>query len=535
MMWKFFLPFLWPFSNTIKKNNNMRNIKPLLIFGMLMTLPLCSYSQLKSNEDSKKPRVIITCDPELDDNNSLIRFLLFSTDYRVEGLIYASSQFHWKGDGHGTKWAVPNREYSRAGMEYSPMESYRWDPNERFIDDQMDAYEKVYPNLVVHNPSYPTPEYLRSKVRVGNVEFDGDFSKDTPGSELIKQVLLDDCPDPVFVNAWGGGSTIARALKSIQDIYEHDSAWQKIREKIYNKVILCMSGDQDDTDAKYIKVFWPNFKRMETSSMNVGLSYGAQSRAAEEDKEYYSSEWMQENIRSKGPFGEMYRVWGDGKQMCKGDRFDFFGISGYTAEELRKQGYVVWTSIQPKGSFLGEGDTYCFLNIIGNGLRGHEDPTFGGWCGGRINLPEDAKKLDRMKQAQYINEHFPLPDFTPAVMNGLAARFKWSVTPQYKDANHEPVIEGEQSLTGKPGETLKLKYKVTDPDKDAVTVSWWPYRSACTYTGEITVDSPSSANTTFTIPVDTKSGDTIHLILEATDNGKPQLCHYHRLIITVKD
>ena len=34
-----------------------------------------------------KPRIIITADPELDDNNSLIRFLLYSTDFRVEGLI----------------------------------------------------------------------------------------------------------------------------------------------------------------------------------------------------------------------------------------------------------------------------------------------------------------------------------------------------------------------------------------------------------------------------------------------------------------
>ena len=38
----------------------------------------------------EKPRVIITADAELDDSNSLIRFLLFSTDYKVEGLIYTS-------------------------------------------------------------------------------------------------------------------------------------------------------------------------------------------------------------------------------------------------------------------------------------------------------------------------------------------------------------------------------------------------------------------------------------------------------------
>src|SRR4051812_18630156 len=41
----------------------------------------------------RKPRVVVTTDPELDDSNSLIRYLLYSTDFRTEGLVYASSQF----------------------------------------------------------------------------------------------------------------------------------------------------------------------------------------------------------------------------------------------------------------------------------------------------------------------------------------------------------------------------------------------------------------------------------------------------------
>ena len=36
---------------------------------------------------------------------------------------------------------------------------------------------------------------------------------------LIRDVLLDDDPSPVYLLAWGGASTIARALKSIQDRY----------------------------------------------------------------------------------------------------------------------------------------------------------------------------------------------------------------------------------------------------------------------------------------------------------------------------
>ena len=83
---------------------------------------------------------MITADPELDDNNSLIRFLLFSSDVQVEGLIYASSGFHWKGDGKGTKWFVPGREYNRFGLDTCPCTSWRWAKDERFIDDAVEAF-----------------------------------------------------------------------------------------------------------------------------------------------------------------------------------------------------------------------------------------------------------------------------------------------------------------------------------------------------------------------------------------------------------
>lgn len=513
----------------------MKISKNIFVAALLSLLPLTGASgQQPTPVRADKPRVIITCDPELDDLNSLIRFLLFSTDYRVEGLVYASSQYHWKGDGKGTRWYVPGREYSRGGMDLGPMESWRWTPGERFIDEAVEAYAEVYPCLKVHDAAYPTPEYLKSRIRVGNIEFDGEMSKDTPGSELIKAVLLDDVPGPVFVNAWGGASTIARALRSIQDIYEHGESWEEIRTKVTQKTILSLSGDQDDTYARYIKPFWPGIRVMEADPMAVGLVYNAQMRASEESRHYYSPEWMQQNIRSKGPLGAMYRVWGDGKQMVKGDKFDYFGLSGLTEEQLREQGYVVWTPVQPQGSFLAEGDTFCYLNLIDNGLRGHEDPTYGGWCGGRLVLPDSVSRLPRMEQMKYKLEHYPMPDFTAPVMNSLAARLQWSVTPAYKDANHVPQIEAPLSLTGRPGEILKIKCKVTDPDRNEVSLKWWSYVQACTYRGKVSVDNPTAATTTFTVPTDARPGDTIHLILEATDNGTPQQTRYHRLIVTVE-
>src|ERR1051325_6540052 len=129
--------------------------------------------------DARKPRVVVTTAPELDDSNSPLRYLLYSPDFRTEGLVYASSQFHWKGDGTGKTWSVAGREYTRFGLDLCPCESWRWAPGEPVIEDAVDIYEQVYPNLRVHRPDYPSPQELRSKIRWGNVEFDGDMSKDT--------------------------------------------------------------------------------------------------------------------------------------------------------------------------------------------------------------------------------------------------------------------------------------------------------------------------------------------------------------------
>ena len=67
-----------------------------------------------------------------------------SDGYQTEGLNYASSQFHWMGDGTGKRLNVPGREYNRNGLSFGPCTSWRWDPRERFFDDIVDAYEKAY-------------------------------------------------------------------------------------------------------------------------------------------------------------------------------------------------------------------------------------------------------------------------------------------------------------------------------------------------------------------------------------------------------
>lgn len=497
-----------------------------------------------------KPRIIITADPELDDNNSLIRFLLYSTDVQVEGLIYASSQFHWKGDGQGTKFMVPGREYTRYGLNLCPCESYRWRKDERFIHDAVEAYEKVYPNLIRHNAQYPHPDYFKSRIKYGNIDFEGDISKDSEGSDFIKRLILDDVPGPLFITAWGGLSTVSRALKSIEDQYRGTPDWNTIQKKIYSKVVLLPSGDQDGTNASYIQPHWPAMDvRQYHNGPNYG--YGAQLVAKEQHKKYLTPTWMTANIRSKGPLGALYRVWGDGKQMVEGDRFDYFGMDGNTDAELKAKGYIVWMPVQPKGSWLGEGDNPTFMNLLSNGLLGWEKDSPGGW-GGRPFHPNpqtyvdpfsndtskvkdlviSASTLKRLDQGEAELELFP--DFFAAAQKDFAARIDWSVKGDFKSANHPPIItlRGKNVITIKAGQEITLDAVVKEPDGNGISAHWWQFRTF-KHTTKLDVQPTEGLKAVINIPPTASVGDTFFMVLEVRDDHPAFLTTYQLVKIVV--
>ncbi|MFC4012575.1 DUF1593 domain-containing protein [Nonomuraea purpurea] len=478
--------------------------------------------------DDERPRVILMHDPELDDQNTLIRYLLYGNEFNTEALIYASSGVHWAGDGKGTKWFVPGREYTRFGLNLCPCASWRWKPGERFIHEAVDIYERVYPNLRTHAGGYPDPRQLKSRILNGNIEFDGDISKDSPGSDLIKRSLLDNRPGPVYLLTGAGQSTIARALKSIKDQYENTPQWPAVYKKVSQKAIIQSFGDQDDAYAKYIEPNWPDIEFRQMATQIWG--YGARSAVLPEDAGYLSAAWTKANVSQVGPFGEFYRVWGDGKQMVPGDIFDHFGFSGLTSEQLRAMGYVVWTPPQEKGSWISEGDTSIFMNLLDNGLRGHVDASYGGW-GGRSGSDVDPGGTP---SADYASTRW-----FGAAQDDFSARMKWTVTPRYFAANHRPSVKviGQLDRSVRRGQVVTLVGRTADPDRNAVTSKWWQYTDADTYPGAVplTQSSPGRDLTKvqFRVPGDAEPGQTIHVVLQSTDDGSPALTSYQRVVLTV--
>jgi hypothetical protein len=235
--------------------------------------------------------------------------------------------------------------------------------------------------------------------------------------------------------------------------------------------------------------------------------------------------------------------------MVKGDKLDYFGLTGYTNEQLRSMGYVVWMPVQEKGSWLGEGDDGTFMNMPGNGLRAYENGSYGGWGGRQIirqpvnefSLPANDTSQQAMVSAlssmtdQLNKTANAYPDFFPAAQQDFAGRLKWSASPKYSDANHEPIvrIEGPLNVLASPGETIRLNANISDPDGNKVSIKWWQFQVG-TYPNKVDVSNANAARTKLLIPKDAVAGQTIHMILEATDNGSPAFTRYQRVIITVK-
>ena len=205
-------------------------------------------------------RTIITQDAEVDDQNSLRHILLYANDIEIQGIVQTSSIFHWKGQ--------PGKTGPSDKADYG--QPYRW-TGIKWMQDVMDDYAVDYKYLVTHDANYPSPDHLRNLIKVGNIGHPGEMDASTPGSELIREKILDDDPRPLYIQVWGGTNTIARALYDIEQEYKDDENWLSIKEKIEKKVILTACGEQDNTYQNYISEVYPNIQFVKCVMMS---SYG---------------------------------------------------------------------------------------------------------------------------------------------------------------------------------------------------------------------------------------------------------------------
>ncbi|MBK9510438.1 MAG: DUF1593 domain-containing protein [Cytophagaceae bacterium] len=476
---------------------------------------------------SQKPRTIVTTDGELDDVDSFIRMLLYSNEYKVEALIVSSSQWHYKGDGKGTKFTS---EMEMTKKLYGERTELRW-PGEQWIYDLIGAYGKVYSNLIQHSKDYPTHKYLKDRIRIGNIDFEGEMEKDTPGSDFIKVKLLDDDTSPLYLQVWGGTNTIARALRSIEDEYKNTPKWNSIYKKVCKKAILYAILDQDATYKKYIEPNWKDIKVYYNANQFWSFAYFWKRAVPEQLQPYLEGKFMGDIINNHGPLLKMYYSYGDGNPPL-GELEDIYS----NMEQAKKN---QWGSFG-QYDFISEGDSPAFLHLVDVGLNNLENPNYGGW-GGRLiqskttpsRWEDGAPAADFNPFTQKMDDAYAQTRWIQAIQNDFAARADWCIK-DYKGANHAPKISVKANyLSAKPGQKLNIQVTTSDPDRNFVTMKYWQYQEVGNTDKKLEV-LPQSTGVNIVIPSDAKSGDVFHLIAEGTDTGKPALTRYQRIVISVK-
>ncbi|WP_128547054.1 DUF1593 domain-containing protein [Larkinella soli] len=447
-----------------------------------------------SDGPPSKLRVLVLTDieNEPDDAQSMVRFLTYSNQWDVEGLV-ATTSVHQK---------------NRVAPEK--------------IREIVTAYGKVRANLLLHEPGYPETDRLLGLIREGLPQYGMQGvgpGKDSPGSDWIIQTVDQADPRPVWVLAWGGTNCLAQALWKVQMTRPPEEL-----DRFVAKIRVYTISDQDDAGPWLRKTF-------------PGLFYvaspGVHSRGA-----YHYSTWS-------GISGDRFH-----------GRFvgaDFTIVDNPWLDEHVRRNHGPLGAVYPVTKFLMEGDTPSFLFLIDNGLSDPEHPNHGSW-GGRYELyipptrrwfsePETRPLwTDAMDEvlgvdgAYHTGNQATIWRWRRAYQHDFAARMDWCVKP-FKEANHPPVaaLGHPHRLQVRSGETITLSGQGSrDPDGQALTYEWIYYREAGSFESSRPPEIQKAGEITARVVApEVAKPETMHFILAVSDTGMPALTRYRRVIVTV--
>ena len=461
-----------------------------LLLALIAVFEL-SFSHAQQSNHKLRVLVLTDIENEPDDAQSMVRFLTYSNQWDVEGLV-ATTSTHLKNR------VAPER-----------------------IERIVNAYGRVRDNLLQHESGYPELKYLLSIIKRGLPVYGMNGvgnGKDSEGSNWIISVVDKNDPRPVWIPTWGGANCLAQALWKVKSTRSATEL-----EKFVSKIRIYTISDQDDT-GPWIRKNFPSLFYIVSPGVHErgGYHYATWSGISGNRRHGYGgvdfsivdNPWLDENVRkSHGPLGEEY----------------------------------------PHTEFIMEGDTPTFLFLMNNGLSNPEHPNYGSW-GGRYELytPRTRKwfsepetrpiwtdtedEVQGNDSALYNTNKATIWRWRQAYQNDFAARMDWTVKP-YKEANHPPIarLAHPKEVTVKSGDTVLLSAEGSkDPDGDQLNYEWIYYREVGTFESgrPLQVQNKNHKNAGIIAPLVSRP-ETIHIILAVIDDGTPALTRYQRVIITV--
>ncbi len=410
---------------------------------------------------------------EPDDGQSLIRLMLYASEFEIEALVASSNL------GHGQR--------TRPDL----------------IRQVVDAYGKVQPNLLRHDPRYPPADTLRRVVKAGQgragpkvpVEESVGEGKDTAGSSWLIECADRPDPRPLWVVIWGGSADLAQALWKVR----RDRTADQVR-RFVSVLRVHSIGDQDST-GPWIREHFPDLFVITQRRAYRGMYRGG-------DRRLVSSDWVEANIHGHGALGDLYPNY---------------------------RGGDIWSATLGPVRGIKEGDTPSFLSLLPNGLGDLDRPWLGSW-GGRFQ--GEGRQLTDVPDPDLDASTDPDPRMSsvyrwrPAFQSDYAARLDWCVKP-FEGANHPPVvrIQGARLRSVKPGEIIVLDASGTsDPDGHRLTYDWTLYPPDAAIARHVTIrDGGTSSPRVEVGPVPV--GERISVLLRITDEGTPSLTRYGRILL----
>ncbi|MDN5210760.1 DUF1593 domain-containing protein [Fulvivirgaceae bacterium BMA12] len=485
----------------------------------IVILMFCGTSTLLLAQQQNQ-RLIILADMgnEPDEEQQMVHMLMYANEFDLEGLIAVTGKYLRKG--------------TRPDLFF----------------ELIDGYDRIVENLKKHDTGWPTPGYLKSIVVRGQERYGiaaTGIGRTSPGSRLIVRALEKDDPRPIYIVINAGSNTLAQALID----YEATHSQEEFNRAL-NKIRVYENGSQDNAGAwichQYPDIHWIR------SNYQTYCYAGPSGDGGKDNKG---------NKRQLGPYTwEPYAYNGIGQHQwalehIKGGHGPLG--KGWPIRQFGNGGII----------FMEGGGTIPWLGLVNKGLYDIEYPQWGGWSGRfsrekvenywskHADIRVDEKNttpffvfkeeadswIDPETGEEYKNHLFaPIWRWRRAFFNDFKGRMDWCVK-DYGNANHNPlaVINGDKSdkiifIKAEAGKKLDLEASgSTDPDEDRLFYSWYYYKEAGTYLGNLVIHNADSMQASVIIPKDAKDKQ-LHVILEVRDNNKiVSMYDYRRLVIEV--